>query len=217
MKTIIISSTFCLFFLWSGTIMVLAQNNNQPRIKTDVNREYDKNGNLTRFDSTYSYSWSSNGEIPDSIMQQLHNFGFHFEFPDFEHSFPFNLNSNTFPEEFGNNFFSYNDSLGSFYNADSIWQNFYYTNNDSLIKKYFDFPEFPEFGLTPFSQQDFFEHFNDHFNEMFGDPFRDHEKRMEELLEQFKNFQVPLNEPRDTIQQNNFHPKKNKKYIGIQT
>lgn len=53
---------------------------NKPDVRIKVNKEFDDKGNLTRFDSTYSYSWSDNGQIPmnaDSIFNQFnHSFSF---------------------------------------------------------------------------------------------------------------------------------------------
>lgn len=44
---------------------------NQPNTDIKVNKEYDDNGNLIRYDSTYSYSYSSDGTdslMSDSVM-----------------------------------------------------------------------------------------------------------------------------------------------------
>jgi len=44
---------------------------NLPKKNIDVNREYDKDGNLIRYDSTYVYSWSSDSTyhfMPDSVF-----------------------------------------------------------------------------------------------------------------------------------------------------
>jgi hypothetical protein len=38
--------------------------NNEPDVHISVNRELDNNGNVTRYDSTYSWSWSSDGSQP---------------------------------------------------------------------------------------------------------------------------------------------------------
>lgn len=44
---------------------------NLPKKNIDVKREYDKDGNLIRYDSTYVYSWSSDSTyhfMPDSVF-----------------------------------------------------------------------------------------------------------------------------------------------------
>jgi hypothetical protein len=53
-----------------------------PKVDIQVNKKTDKNGNITQYDSTYTWSWNSNGRLParvDSVMrsmqEQLH-FGF---------------------------------------------------------------------------------------------------------------------------------------------
>lgn len=38
-----------------------------PRINSKVHREYDENGNLRKFDSTYTYYYNSGGNSPDSL------------------------------------------------------------------------------------------------------------------------------------------------------
>lgn len=53
----------------------------QPQISVKVNRKYDTKGNLVRFDSTYSYSYSSKGLDSTRVsMNQL--------FRDFKADFP---------------------------------------------------------------------------------------------------------------------------------
>jgi hypothetical protein len=61
------------------------KNQNNPDIHITVNKQTDKNGNITKYDSTYSYSysWSGTDNIPknaDSIIQKLkQKFSFGFE------------------------------------------------------------------------------------------------------------------------------------------
>lgn len=38
---------------------VTPQKQNEPKVQINVNRELDENGNVVRYDSTYSWSWSS--------------------------------------------------------------------------------------------------------------------------------------------------------------
>jgi hypothetical protein len=49
---------------------------NHPQTNIKVNREYDKNGNLIRYDSTYSYSYSNVSGSPANIDSLLNQFGF---------------------------------------------------------------------------------------------------------------------------------------------
>lgn len=60
----------------------------QPDVRVKVQKEYDDQGNITRYDSTYSYSWSGDGETPcdiDSLFKGF-NRGFGFS-PGWEKSF----------------------------------------------------------------------------------------------------------------------------------
>jgi len=50
---------------------------NKPQTNVKVNKEYDKNGNLISYDSTYSWSYSSSGDNPmvsDSMLNELKRF-----------------------------------------------------------------------------------------------------------------------------------------------
>ncbi len=52
---------------------------NQPKISWDVKKETDENGNVIRYDSTYTWSYSStNGDSMvvnvDSVMQSFHSY-----------------------------------------------------------------------------------------------------------------------------------------------
>jgi hypothetical protein len=73
-------------FQWS----MMAQKSNSkttaPKEDIKVNREYDENGNLIKFDSLYSYSWSGDTLLLDSI------------------------HPSNFPDPFGNNFNFLSDS-----------------------------------------------------------------------------------------------------------
>ncbi|PIP53842.1 MAG: hypothetical protein COS14_02440 [Bacteroidetes bacterium CG02_land_8_20_14_3_00_31_25] len=99
-------STFIFFSpcLQAQTIDSSEQNkNNQPDVHINVNREFDKNGNIIRYDSTYSWSWSSDGNkvIPDNFFND--SLTGHFTYPFEDKMF--------FDDPFLNLFDSDNDSL----------------------------------------------------------------------------------------------------------
>ncbi len=70
MKQMVLTQIFLVIL----SLTVFAQNDNKPKVDIKVNKEYDENGNIIRYDSTYTYFYSGNGEIPDSIS-------FNFNFP----------------------------------------------------------------------------------------------------------------------------------------
>ncbi len=87
---------------------------NQPQTEVKVNKEYDENGNVVRYDSTYSYFYSNiDGDslLEDSIMM---NFKSHFN------------------EKFG---FSSDPFFDDFFFQDSLMQYDFY-NNDFFIERY---------------------------------------------------------------------------------
>jgi len=102
---------------------------NKPDVKIKVNKEYDNKGNVTRYDSTYSYSWSGNGQIPADADSLLKGFNHHFYFGnsadsifkgmDFEGLFgndpffsqPFSRSGKQFEELFNRNLFPTDSSF----------------------------------------------------------------------------------------------------------
>lgn len=106
MKTIFSLNAFALLafvFISSGlksqTIDLSTQPKaNQPDVHINVNRELDKDGNVVRYDSTYSWSWSGDGSqvmqdgiVKDSITNNIfRQFGFNgFSDEPFFNSFGF--------------------------------------------------------------------------------------------------------------------------------
>ncbi len=142
---------------------------NSPQEKVTVNKKFDENGNMTSFDSTYVYSWSSDstlngfpGDIDfsdffnwkgsffdndsDSINDPFH--GFNFNDGDIE-----NLSkrfSGMIPDSLDQNLYSFrNDSVLRFF-GDSVnafqfrgdtVPDFHWQLNDSTIMRFFSKPE----------------------------------------------------------------------------
>ncbi|MFG6686001.1 hypothetical protein ACGK9U_05415 [Mariniflexile sp. HNIBRBA6329] len=109
------------FFLFYNCNAQTKQNSEEKALKPDeniqVNKEYDEFGNLTKYDSIYSYSYSSNGKLSDSIKLKFKN---HFS----NHSF--------FNDSFFDDFFK-QDSITGHFNP----HNFFYDgfiNQDEHIK-----------------------------------------------------------------------------------
>jgi len=101
---------------------VWAQNHdkkqNQPKENSKVTKEYDEKGNLTKFDSVYTYSWSS-----DSVFQK-------------------SFSPKDFPDVFGNNFGFFPDSTfkgHSFFDEfDQLFAQPFNGVRDSMLKKQFE-------------------------------------------------------------------------------
>ncbi len=85
------------------------QKSNQPDEQISINKEYDNNGNITRYDSTYSWTWSNNGNqnINDSMSVKI---------PDIFNDKFF------FDNQFNNQFNILNDTI--FFGSDSMFNNF---------------------------------------------------------------------------------------------
>jgi hypothetical protein len=54
------------------------ENGNKPKVDIKVNKETDKDGNITRYDSTYSWSWSSDGNTPENVDSVFNSMRSHF-------------------------------------------------------------------------------------------------------------------------------------------
>jgi hypothetical protein len=159
---------------------------NAPDEKITVKREYDKNGNLTRFDSLRVFSWSSDSTFrfpPDGGWQDF--FGKEF-----------------FDNQFGKNFKG--DSAFSFrfpkqpvpfhfFNEEDFFKGFGDVKNDSVFSRNFFFHNDTSFFMGPHSSmmlppgfiapdlkgmQDLEKLFREHFksfspDEIFNNPFSD--------------------------------------------
>ena len=112
-------------------IGLLAQNpikkQNQPQENSKVTKEYDEKGNLTRFDSVYTYSWSGN----DTTMLK-------------------SFSPKDFPDMFGNDFGFFADSTFKvhpfFDDFDQLFaQPFNGVRDSMLIKRFEQFHNFKDF------------------------------------------------------------------------
>ena len=88
--------------------------NDSPNESCNVNKSFDKNGNIVQYDSSYSYSYSSTGEYLN-IDSLITNFGINnfFSNPfDLDSSFNFHNQKSKMMENFFNEFME----IDSFFN-----------------------------------------------------------------------------------------------------
>ncbi|SHI57595.1 hypothetical protein [Algibacter luteus] len=119
MKTVYLIPLFCLLcFNCSGQDK---QKSEAQALKPDanitVNKEYDEHGNLTRYDSIYSYSYSSNGKLNDSLKLQFQQ---HFN------------NHNFFNDSFFDDFFGKDSISGGGFYPDNFFQKGFMNHNQHL-------------------------------------------------------------------------------------
>lgn len=119
MKTLQFMTLFCLlFFNCSGQDkQKTSRNEIKPDENITVNKAYDEFGNLIKYDSIYSYSYSSGGKLNDSLKKQFQH---HFN----NHSF--------FNDDFYSDFFK-PDSLSGFFRSNDFFYNGF-INQDEQIK-----------------------------------------------------------------------------------
>jgi len=116
MKRIAVIFALAICFSFHSKAHKNDQKPNTPKEDIKVNREYDEKGNLIKFDSVYSYSWSGDSTLMNSIS-------------------PENL-----PELFGNHFRNFPDSAffgGSFFGDSDPFINLFSGKPDSILLKQF--------------------------------------------------------------------------------
>ena len=133
-------------------------NQTQPKENIHVNREFDQNGNLVKFDSIYSYSWSGDTLLTDSLHPGNfafpfgNNFNFpsdssFFDLPFFQGFDPFSQKQDSLMKQFRlhHPLHFKNDSIvPDSINLDDFFKQFSKNNNDSTsinapLKNQFNF------------------------------------------------------------------------------
>ena len=119
MKTLKLIPLFCLLcFNCSGQDKQKSETQSlKPDENITVNKEYDEHGNLTRYDSIYSYSYSSNGKFNDSLKLQFQQ---HFN----NHSF--------FNDSFFDDFFGKDSITGGGFYPDNFFQKGFTNHNQHI-------------------------------------------------------------------------------------
>ena len=121
------------------------QKTNSPKEEVKVNREYDEKGNLIKFDSLHSYSWSSDTTLLKSFSPK------------------------DFSDQFGDQFNFFSDSTlqgkSFFDDFDNLLAQPYSKEQDSLLMKKFGLnPHFHNFRLNTDSLAMNLKDFNEFFN-----------------------------------------------------
>lgn len=131
-----------LFFCFQLALMAQKPKSDQAAPKEDikVNREYDEKGNLIKFDSVYSYSWSGDTTLTKAFPKDFPNlFGDHLgSFPD--SAFFENFFSNDLDRSFFKPFSSKKDSLLNLHGF-KHFRNFQF-KNDSISSDFLGFGDF---------------------------------------------------------------------------
>jgi len=109
-----------------------SENINQPEEKIDVKKEYDKKGNIIKYDSSFSWHWSEDGVMDEEMLQKFHEkmdqlqekmevfgdeiiSGFHFDedflkgFEEIHKDFKMNFNDSVFQKDHFEEFFNNQD------------------------------------------------------------------------------------------------------------
>lgn len=181
MKRIILFSVLNLIVVLSLWAQNTGKKKNLPREDSKVTREFDEHGNLTRFDSVYTYSWSGDTTLINSIEPK------------------------NFPEFFGNNFKEFNDSTWkgkSFFDEfDQLFAQPFEGRHDSILMKQFDLQnQFKKFGFKNDSMFFSFKEFDDLFNNfnrkdstsIHGKNQELHSRSQQSMTEMMKRFQKQI-------------------------
>lgn len=183
MKRCILFSIMFLCLILISFAQQPAKKSNSPKEDVRVNREYDEQGNLIKFDSLYSYSWSSDTTLTKSLSPK--DFPFHFD-PNsgFFNDSTFSGNSffDGFDQPFAQPFSGKQDSLLMKKFGSNHPFNFRF-NTDSMASNLNDF-------------DDFFNYFGDNKDDNKGDsissnlpkhaPHFSQPKSMDEMMKMFQ-------------------------------
>jgi hypothetical protein len=146
MRRLVIYSFLLLVFQMVALAQESPATKNLPKEDIRVNKEFDENGNLIKFDSTYVYQWSSDSLFANQMIPE----GFKHFFDD-----KFSLfNDSTF---FDDSFF------GDF---DDLFFNPFDMQRDSVMKKKFGQDPFRSFHFKSDSIQAYPKGFDEFFGQM---------------------------------------------------
>jgi len=207
---------------------VLAQDDSvhtgQPRVHIDVKKQYDQQGNLSLFDSVYSWYWSGKDGLPDEYDSLFK----HFHKPYFGFGYGYHPLPPLMPGYYGSD------------SADSLrysWYDHFFGKDwpDEFRYPFPDFPNFPDLydwdlqlddslGISFYNFGDMQKYFRDKFDfkDMMPDEeyFRQLYKQHEDFIKRYRQYQEenqkliekyfgnPMSEP-DTlpgIKHNKFTP-----------
>lgn len=143
MKRFILFFVGCFGLFTVGQTQNIEQKKKLPKEDIKVNKEYDEQGNLIRFDSIYTYNWSSDTTLINS------------------------LNPKDFNQFFGDHFSFFNDSsfIGKSFleDFDQLFSGPFTTKRDSALMEKFGLNQFHSFRFnndsTALSKRDFDEFF----------------------------------------------------------
>ena len=134
----------CIIFLFSISAYSQSDDKGQtdtkePEVKTETRKEFDEDGNMTRFDSVYTWHWSGTEELSDELLK---NFEENFE--------QFRENWEGFGDEFMSGFYLDDETMENFRD---MHKDFELKFSDSLffdeqIKKFFDEDQFKLHGFN---------------------------------------------------------------------
>lgn len=163
---------FIITLLLSTAFLNVAAQVNKPEEKSIVNKEYDEEGNLIKYDSTFVWSWSG-----DSAFQfdfPMNDFFSGNNFPGFGEMF----SDSAFVNHFNNQFFNFDQ-----FDNDEFFGQFGQQFPDSAFSQHFEFFGDSAF-VFPFGSDNSFENF-------FQGDF---ETMHKEMMRHFGN--MPMGTPR---------------------
>jgi hypothetical protein len=195
-------------------------NKNQPKVHYDVKKEFDKDGNLTGYDSTYSWYWSDRGLgiiDSDSIMKQFQQ---QFDFLNDQWNWSGIESMPGWPPLQPFNYWNNPDSSGFFRDDSTLNQQWFDDSwsvitppplhglipSDSLDMSIYHFDDLSKlfdqgFGFDQFLNDDeSLEKFKQEQNEFF-ERFQEYQQEHQKLIEKYfsdpgqKNELTPQNEP----------------------
>jgi hypothetical protein len=154
MKRIIIFIILSSGLVFNGLAQTKEKKANSPKEDIKVNREYDEQGNLIRFDSTYTYNWSGDSTF---LNEKLHG-----KFDHFLDNHSKFLNDSSFISDPFFDDFDHDD-------FDQLFAEPFSNKRDSLLMKKFGTDHFQFFNFEGDSLKGNLKDFGDFFGQMKPD------------------------------------------------
>lgn len=176
----------------------------EPKIDIKVQKDTDENGNITRMDSSYAWSWSGCGDL-DSIMT---TFGDQF---DMDFNFPTNFSFNfQMPDIDMRNFrFNFGDSTMAFEDLDEMMEDhFKQWGGEEAFRKHFE-EKFDHEELEKQIESFIGSKAIQENMEQFMEKQQEFMEKHQELIEKFQEQEFNRQEEGERIQKNRYQHSEN--------
>ena len=191
------------------------QNSNKPEVKIDVQKEFDEQGNVVGYDSSYNWYWSGKEFTNmsfDSIFEHFHDdfnrWNNNFERNHFKPFGYFHYQGKQWNRIDSSLYADLEDLFDEEFMARFSFESKDFQFYDSTLTSLFDFEEFDQnFKIDDFlGNKELFEKLNRN-QEKYMDRIKEYQKEHQQLIEKYFIKPKDNNDPDIKIDQNKYSPK----------